>query len=290
MSIESRETRARIARTTAMENLIRRGKAGNTLGIGAKPSVRPDRRSEAPSGGFSLISSAKADDGKAARTGAGVAPAADASKIVGALAGGAGVGFGAGMIRQGVNTIKYPSFMGMGGRAGALAKIIGGAALAAGGASVAMASLGGKAKADEGKAAAAPLNTSPGVPGIRGAEFMTHTPKAQAYSDRMGDPLYRYAIAKSAAQGDAAARAIQAGQPPRPMINGAKAAAPSDGAFIDRAAQIAAQNAVAQKGPSAPIGASAPSGPAQRSSYTTVDGRTVEATEAQARAWGARRN
>jgi len=148
----------------------------------------------------------------------------------------------------------------------------------------------GKAKADDGKAASAPLNTSSGVPGIRGAEFMTHTPKAQAYSDRMGDPLYRYAIAKSAAQGDAAARAIQAGQPQRPMINGAKASAPSDGAFIDRAAQIAAQNAVAQKGPSAPIGATAPSGPAQRSSYTTVDGRTVEATEAQARAWGARRN
>jgi hypothetical protein len=75
-----------------------------------------------------------------------------------------------------------------------------------------------------------------------------------------------------------------------PMISGATASAPADGAFMNRAAQIAAQTAAAPRAPSAPIGASSPTGSAQRSSYTTVDGRTVEATEAQAKAWAGRRN
>jgi hypothetical protein len=55
----------------------------------------------------------------------------------------------------------------------------------------------------------------------------------------------------------------------------------------------AADKAAAQPPPSAPATgarpAAQPQGPAGRSSYTTKDGRTVEATEGQSKAWQARR-
>jgi hypothetical protein len=176
-------------------------------------------------------------------------------------------------------------------------KLAGGALVAIGGVSAAVAVVraSGSAKADDGKSSA--------LPDLRAGDPRV---KAEMQSSFAGGALGAAGVAvvgRAITQGRlglglAGGAAILAGlgvvirgqSPAAPMISGATASAPADGAFMNRAAQIAAQTAAAPRAPSAPIGASSPTGPAQRTSYTTVDGRTVEATEAQAKAWAGRRN
>lgn len=72
-------------------------------------------------------------------------------------------------------------------------------------------------------------------------------------------------------------------------LAGSKAMAPRGGAYLNDAAKAAAERTPGTPSGTAPPAPAAPSGPAPRSTYVTVDGKTVEGTEAEIRTWQNRR-